>query len=186
MSKKVTIVLFLCSIAFAPSLRSCGSITYGFPTVSIEAENPVAIEKFKPINTLINIIFIFFIFILFKLLMLNSNFSRILNNGLPGLYLYQVILFFSYLVLYWCIQISDKFLMMLYVLYPLSTSLLDLDKPLLGSFSAHSHFFGNKYDIAIRLNFLSSLLLWFLAALIITRIKNIYREKKTNISQIPV
>jgi hypothetical protein len=40
--------------------------------------------------------------------------------------------------------------------------------------------------MAIRLNFLSSLLLWFLAALIITRIKNIYREKKRNIPQTTV
>jgi hypothetical protein len=185
MSKKVTTILLLFSIALAPSLRSCGYITYGFPTVSMEAKNPVAVEKIHPLNTLINLIFIVLLFILFMRLMRNSHFSRIFNEGLPGIYAYQVVLFFSYLILYWCIYISDKFLMILYLLYPLSTTLLDLDKPLLKSISEHSPFFGDKLDITLRLNFLFSLLLWFLAAVLILRIKKIYREKKKNIPPTP-
>ncbi len=106
--------------------------------------------------------------------MTDNESHRIFKDGLKGVYLYQLLLFFSYFVLYWCIQISDKFLMMLYVLYPFSTTLLDLHKPLLENVSANSRFFGDGFDIVIRLNYLSSLLLWFFAAIIIIRLKNFY------------
>jgi hypothetical protein len=132
------------------------------------------------VNTMINIIVIVLIFFLFKLLMLNNNFNRVFNEGLKGIYVYQLILFFSYLVLYWCIQISDKFLMILYVLYPFCTNLLSLDHLLLENISENSQLFGDEFDITIRLNYLSSLLLWFLAALIISRIKKHYKRKSIN------
>ena len=178
MSQKTIILLLLFSMAFAPSLRSCGHISYGFPVVAIEAKNPVAIEKIKPVNALINIIVIVVIFFMLKKIMLNDQFYRVFKDGLKGIHLYQLILFFSYLVIYWCIQISDKFLMMIYVLYPFSSSLLNLDNPLLANFSENSQFFGDEFDIAVRLNYLCSLLLWFFTAIILSRIKNIYIEKK--------
>jgi len=178
MNKRLLIVLLLCSITFAPALRSCGKITYGFPAVALEAENPVAIEKTNPVNLLINILFILALFFLVKLLSLNNKFESLVQAGLPGIYCYQLLLYFSYLVLFWCIQISDKFLIMIYVLYPFCTGLLDLDKPLLGSFSGRSPFFGDKLDIVVRLNYLASLLLWFVAAIIITRIRKLSEEKR--------
>jgi hypothetical protein len=184
MSKKTIIILLLVSIAFAPSLRSCGDISYGFPTVAIEAKDPITITKFHPLNTLINFFVIGIIFILLKNILADIEGHRIFKYGLKGVYLYQLILFFSYFVLYWCIQISDKFLLMLYVLYPFSTTLLDLHKPLLETVSDNSRFFGDDFDIVIRLNYLSSLLLWFFAAIIITRLKNYYILKnKINQSQ---
>ncbi len=180
MNKKVAIILVLCSIAFAPALRSCGHISYGFPAVAIEAKDPITITNLKPINALINIVIIAIIFFLIKKFMLNNDFSRVFKDGLKGIYLYQLILFFSYFVLYWFIQISDKFLLMLYVLYPFSTNILDLKEPLLGTISENSRFFGDELDITVRLNYLSSLLLWFLAAIIIARLKSLYTKKKIN------
>jgi hypothetical protein len=180
MSKKTIIILLLVSIAFAPSLRSCGDISYGFPTVAIEAKDPITITKFHPLNTLINFFVIGIIFILLKNILADIEGHRIFKYGLKGVYLYQLILFFSYFVLYWCIQISDKFLLMLYVLYPFSTTLLDLHKPLLETVSDNSRFFGDDFDIVIRLNYLSSLLLWFFAAIIIIRLKNFYILRNKN------
>ena len=180
MSKKTVIILLLVSIAFAPSLRSCGDISYGFPTVALEAKNPVTITELHPLNTLINIIIMVLIFFLLKNIIADNERHKIFKDGLKGIYLYQVILFFSYFVLYWCIKISDKFLMMLYVLYPFSTTLLDLNKPLLKTFSDNSRFFGDDFDIVIRLNYLSSLLLWFFSAIIIIRLKNYYKLRYRN------
>ncbi len=70
--------------------------------------------------------------------------------------------------------------MMLYVLYPFSTTLLDLNKPLLETVSDNSQFFGDKFDIVIRLNYLSSLLLWFFAAIIFIQLKSYYKLRNKN------
>ena len=174
MSKKTVLILLLVSIAFAPSLRSCGDISYGFPTVALEARDPITITELHPLNTLINIIIMVIIFFLLKNIITDNERHKIFKDGLKGVYSYQLLLFFSYFVLYWCINISDKFLMMIYVLYPFSTTLLDLNKPLLENVSAKSRFFGDGFDIVVRLNYLSSLLLWFFAAIIIIRLKNFY------------
>jgi hypothetical protein len=176
--RRTFILLILISIAFAPSLRSCGKISYGFPTVSIEAENPLVLEKFNPLNTLVNIIVLVVLFLLLKMSILKNDLNEIFMSGVRGLYAYQIILYFSYFVIYWLIDIWDKFALLFYVLYPFSTTIFNIDSPTLENFSQSSRFFGNEMDLVVRLNYLASLLLWFSVAVLIHRLTSRYKAKK--------
>ncbi len=53
---KLIIIFFI--ISLLPFLRSCGDVSYGFPTVSIDSQNFFDLSKWIPLGFFINLLFV--------------------------------------------------------------------------------------------------------------------------------
>lgn len=178
MKKKLFFIALFLSFVLAPGFRTCGKISYGFPAVAIEADTPVSVKHIKLENALIDLVLVSLVFLAaIYLLSRSSRFRRPFKYGLKGIYWYQAFLWFSYLVLYWGVKLSDNIIAVLYVLYPFCSNLLHLSNSPFNRFSASSPLFGNDYDIIIRLNYAASLVLCFAMGLAAYYIKRPHQNK---------
>jgi hypothetical protein len=152
-------------VIFVPVIRSCGEVSYGFPTVAIEAGTPFEIEGISIPNTLLNIAIVsLLIFSLHYLYTKKLGNALYLREGMRFLYIYHFLILFGFWAVYW-LSLSKNDLMgyivgaYSFLLYGPFLFFFELN--ILEGISENSTFFGDPDDIQMRIVYVFMGLLWF-------------------------
>jgi hypothetical protein len=158
--------MLLCvMVIFVPVIRSCGEVSYGFPTVAIEAKTPFEIEGISIPNVIINIALVsLLVFGFYYLFTKKYSNTLYLREGIRFLYIYHVLILFGFWVVYWLSLSNMDFLGYIvgaysFLIYGPFLFFIELD--ILESFSENSRFFGDPDDLQMRLVYVFMGLLWF-------------------------
>ena len=174
-NKKILLILLI--ISLLPFLRSCADVSYGFPTVSINSENPLEFQEYTPSGFIINFLFVIFTFIiiinLFNHKLLKNDYVR---GGLYSLLVYHIIYILSFTI-YILAHGMPEFLagVLMSIIYP--TIFLLGEVSFLEFTSAP--LFPDVMDFKFRLSYILSILIYFMLGILIVHIikKRINKNK---------
>lgn len=160
---KVVALFFM--IAFVPALRSCANVSYGFPSVIFEATDPYTVTTFHPWNLALNgvvlaVLFVALYFLVFKRLRDN----RKIQEGLKYLYIFNGLEYVGFWGVYWLISSKSALvgaLVMAYSFLLYGPLFLLNDLGIFTDISRASPFFGDEYDIKIRVVYVFMSMVWF-------------------------
>jgi len=180
MSKKklslVKAILLCVMIIFVPVIRSCGDVSYGFPTVAIEANAPFEIEGISIPNTIINIVIVsLLVFSLFYLFTRKYSKALYLWEGIRFLYVYHFLILFGFWAMYWLSLGENDFLGYIVGAYSFliyGPFLFFIELNILESFSENSIFFGDPEDIQMRIVYVLMGFVWFCVGVLKWKIQN--------------
>ena len=168
MKKKLPLIkaILLCIvIIFVPVIRSCGNVSYGFPTVAIEAKTPFEIERISIPNTIINTVIVSLLAFSFHYLFTRINGNALyLEEGLRFLYIYHVLILFGFWAIYWLSLSENDFLGYIVGAYSCliyGPFLFFINLDILESLSENSIYFGDPEDIQMRIVYVFMGFVWF-------------------------
>lgn len=158
--------LFL-MILFVPALRSCANVSYGFPTVVIEASDPFTIKAFHPWHLVLNALVLAAVFLaLYRVVPTTVRRDRKLREGFKCLFLYNGLTYVGFWGVYWLIGSKNDLigaLVMGYSFLLYGPLFLVKGFGLFSSLSRESPLFGDSEDIKVRLFYIAMSCVWFLA-----------------------
>lgn len=158
------LALFL-MVLFVPALRSCANVSYGFPTVVVEASDPFTFKDFHPWHLALNAVVLAAVFmVLAKSVFKNLEKKRKMREGLKYLYFYNGMTYVGFWGVYWLMasknDLVGAFVMgYSFLLYGPLFLVKGLD--LFPDLSRTSPLFGDSEDIKIRLLYVAMSCVWF-------------------------
>jgi hypothetical protein len=165
-----TLLLFVL-VLFVPVLRSCGHLSYGFPTVALSAADPFQIQSLSPGNLAINLAVLAALFLVVYAWVFRTRAPKpFWDSGLNFVLIYHALTYFGFWAVYWLNGVEGEvagnfvgaYSLLLYGPFLAFTPL-----NVLQDFSSASSFFGDSLDISLRVAYLVMVLVWFFAGLLV-------------------
>ena len=172
LSKKMVLakwIVLSIVVIFVPVIRSCGNVSYGFPTVAIEAKSPFEIEHVSVPNIILNIAVVCSLILCIHFVYTRKiNDSLILREGFRFVYIYHVLILFGFCAIYWLgLSENDLFgyIAGAYSILIYGPFLFFIELHILENVSENSIFFGDSLDIQMRIVYVLMCFVWFLLGL---------------------
>lgn len=169
MKKIIRVAGFFLVVCFLPFFRSCGDVSMGFPAAALSGDWVFDIDKINGISLAINVCVMILLSTVVIMILNRRPPGRIISSGIRGIIIYHLLILTGYFVTWPLYLVSHNWFMEyvaglhLYSLYPLHEV---IGFEWLDSISEASAFYGDTYDIKLRLHYLLMVCFWFCAGCI--------------------